>query len=148
MNFLASWWTFWHHDEFVLHHDKLFNVMTNFLTSWRFLMSYNKLFDVMKCCLQTFWPHDVFLRSWTFWRHDEHIDIFLMSWWTFWYRVFVTSWWMFWCHHNPNPNPHDMLLMSWWTFLNSWWTFWIHDQLFKNFLTHFDVMIKFLDVLT
>ena len=83
-NFVTSWRTFW---LFKVMMDALrFDGITNFLTSWHVLTSW-----------QTFWHHDVFLISWqtfdiflsqdlfwmswrTFVRHDELVDVMTKFW--------------------------------------------------------------------
>ena len=81
-NFLTSWSFFLVHDKLVLSLWRVFGVMTNFLTSWRI---YDVLTNVMKnffygiICF--FGDHDVFLMSWqTLWRHVELFDVMTCFW--------------------------------------------------------------------
>ena len=134
---LMSRHTCWRHDDvfdvmtYIL---RIFNVQTNFLTSWRTFLYHDKLFDVMTMFLmswRTFWCYDVFLTSWwTFWRHY----VLLTSW-----RTFLTSW-RFWCHDKRFWVMKCLYIMT--HFLTSWRVF----DIMTNFLTSwgiFDVMINF-----
>ena len=104
-NFLTSWHIFDIMTNFSLDYvflmswhifDKLFDIMTNVLTSGHIFLYYDILFDVITYFLY----YDVFLTLWrTLWCYDEFC-------WR--HYVFLTSWQTFWCH--------DVFLMSWWTF--------------------------------
>ena len=181
-------------------HDKLYGVITKCLTSWRVLQTFwchdvsYKLFDVMTNFLtswQTFRHHDMFLTSWpTFWCHGEHHGVFyelfdvtnfLMSWHIFdevmtcfwrhdkligilacfdsqqtsWLNDgFLTSRGTFW---RDDVNLFDVRTCSWCH------CFWRHDELFyimKNFLMswrvfgimtcfwhHYKLFVSFYDLL-
>ena len=127
-NLLTTWHTFWRLDA-------LFDVMSNFRTSW---------------CVLTFCWHDVFLTPWpafcrltylwhTFWRLDALFDVMskLMTSWcvhTFcWHDVFLTP--------LPALCRLDIFMTHFWR----WQTFWRYDVCCTYWCNdkHFDVMEPF-----
>ena len=140
-NFFGFITCFWLHDE-LFDVMTYFDVMANFVMSWRVFdvkinifgimtCSYSmtdffdvktnilaswRVFDVMTNCLDVMtycWRHDDVFELKS-WRQKIRHDVFLMSWLTFW--------------------RHDMFFLS-------------HDELFKV-TTYFDVMTNFWRLLT
>ena len=102
---------FWWHNELLTSWRifLIFNVMTNFLTSWNIFdvttnfFTSRHIFDVMT---NFFWHHDMSLTPWhifdamtnflTHWRTFCRHDVFFMSWCNFDFMTnFLTSWSIF-----------------------------------------------------
>ena len=133
-------------------HEKLFDIMTNFFTSWRTLWCYDVLFDAMiyfGChyrlfdVMAYFWRHYVNMTSWrTCWRHEELsffevIMNFLVSWCIC--DVPLTPWHIY--------RHHDELFNIMTNFLTLWQTLWRHDEsLFSSLRTFlcYDVLFDVL----
>ena len=155
-NLLTSWQTFWHH-------DKLFKVMTNLLSSWN-------VFDIMTNFLsswQTFWRHDVFdiMTNFStffgehfdvltcFWRHNELFEVMTCFWlhYKICFYIFLTPWRVFdvmtcfWLH----DKLFDIMTNVWtsWRFLTLWRTFWSNDDLF-DIMTYVAIIDVMTNVLT
>ena len=84
-----SWHTFWCHDDvfdLMTYLSRIFDVMTNFLTSWcvsdvmtTFLVSW-RVFDVMTNCLASWRVFDVMTNLLTSWRNLDIMTNVLTSW--------------------------------------------------------------------
>ena len=107
---------------------RIFNVLTNFLTSWRSFLYHDELVDVMMVFLMswhTFWCY-------VFWRHSELFDVIMYYW-----------------HQDERFWSHDILFDVMPIFLTSW-RFWRHDErfwvmtCFWHYDELFDVMRNFL----
>ena len=144
---------FWHHDA-LLTSWCIFDVMMNFLMSWR-ILSRGKCFVVMTYFLTSwcnFWRHVVIAYFWR--RHDILFDVmtkYVMLWRFFNFMTyFLTSWCTFW-RHDTLFEVMTYFLKSWhifdvmtyfWryvVFLTSWHTFWRHGINF-DIMSIFDIM--------
>ena len=148
---------------------KTFDIMTNFLTSWRFFWHHEVFMTLWRLCdVTNYWRHDVCC---TYWRHNDNFDTknVLTTW-----RILLTSWhllnsWLtlslhfcrsdcifslfreqnliktcFWCY-NELFWCHGMFLMSWRqrVSLTLWQIFWHHDELFEllTYFWRYDVLL-------
>ena len=164
-NFMTTWYTFWRLDA-------LFDVMSNFMTSW---------------CVVTFCRHDVFLTPWQafclvdifvfiisgtnimktcFWYYNTLLDVmicfhvmmnfltsrrvftFMTNCLTLW-RIFdfLTSWHMFYFMTNlwRHDKPSDVMVCfdAMTNLMASWQTWWRHDKLCGVITFFLHFMINF-----
>ena len=130
---------------------ELFDVLTNFLRSWRIHTSWRMfvtcyIFNVMT----NFWHHDAFLSNVLMsWRNVNVMTNFLISWRIFVIiKYFLTSWQTFWRHALFNDMTNFLTSWTLWRralfdvmtiFLTSWRFFLRHDVLFLHYDELLDV---------
>ena len=146
-NMFVTSWTFWHHMFLInfLISWRIFDVITNLLTSWRtfwHILTSWRVFYVMTC----FWRNDklldiIFLMTWCFWRNAK----FCLALWSIFdamtlFEVMTCFW-----HHDELFN----VKMRFWRHDEIFDTcFWLHDDFFNVMLCFwrhdipFDIIIS------